>query len=73
MKLYHLLGVFACVVPPILYILFNAVEYILNTILGKDLPWYIDLLCGLFLSPIVIPAWLICYIANFCDVVSPWF
>ncbi len=40
-------------------------EFCLMTWFGKDAPWFIDLLCGIVLSEILLPVWLVTYVLSF--------
>lgn len=39
-------------------------QYVLWSIIGRDVPWYWDIIMGLFLGEITIPAWIICLFLN---------
>lgn len=47
-------------------------DYSLNAIFGKDIPWYGDVACGLFLGEFTIPVALICWVLIQCDVDAPF-
>ncbi len=46
-------------------------DYILYSIFGKDIPWYGDLVAGLFLGELAIPATVVCWIVRLCGVDVP--
>ena len=47
-------------------------DYALETILGKNIPWYGDVICGLFLGEFAIPAAVICWVMTLCGVEPPF-
>ena len=50
-----------------------AFQYSLKTVFNRDVPWYTDVVCGLFLGEIVVPAAIVCYIVkNVADVPAPF-
>jgi len=48
-------------------------DYNLNVYFGKDIPWYGDCLAGFFTAPINVPAAVVGYVLECCDVVTPIF
>ena len=48
-------------------------DYCLFACFGKDIPWYGDMVGGLFLGWAVIPATVICWIVKMCGVAVPFF
>ena len=46
-------------------------DYSLSYIFAKDVPWYADMVCGLFLGEFTIPAAIICWILNMCGIPAP--
>lgn len=46
-------------------------NYCLNAILGKDVPWYVDGICGLFVGGVTVPLTIILWILNQCGLVFP--
>jgi hypothetical protein len=46
--------------------------YSLFSILGKEIPWYADAICGLFLGQFAIPCALVCWILRLCGVEAPF-
>jgi hypothetical protein len=49
-----------------------AFGYSLWSVLGKDVPWYADLLAGIVLRQYVLPAAILCWIARLCGVAVPF-
>lgn len=47
-------------------------DYSLDTIFEKDIPWYGDAVCGLFLGEITIPCAVICWVLVQCDIEAPF-
>lgn len=47
--------------------------YVLEALLGKDVPWYADALAGLFLGQFMIPAAVISWILKLCGFEVPFF
>jgi len=47
-------------------------DYSLYSITGKDIPWYGDMVCGLFLGEIALPAAIICWVMRMCGVDVPF-
>lgn len=48
-------------------------DYVLYSIVGKDIPWYADGIAGLFLGEFSIPLTVICWIVRLCGVPAPFF
>ena len=46
-------------------------DYCLWFVFGKDIPWYADAVCGIFLAEITVPGMIVCWILNLCGVGSP--
>lgn len=46
-------------------------DYCLQYIFNKDAPWYIDILCGLFLGEITIPLTLVLWLLDLVNIISP--
>lgn len=40
-------------------------DYVLYSVLGKDIPWYGDMLAGLFVGEFTVPAAIVCWILRF--------
>jgi hypothetical protein len=49
-----------------------AFDYALSSILGKDIPWFGDMICGLFLGELAIPAMVICWVMRLCGIHAPF-
>ncbi len=47
-------------------------DYCLFTIFGKNVPWYVDMVAGLFLAEPLLPITIICWIATLCGVSVPF-
>jgi hypothetical protein len=47
-------------------------DYCLFAIFGKDIPWYADMVAGLFLGELAIPATVICWIVQLCGMAAPF-
>lgn len=60
-----------CLTPILVFLLFNLLlggvcfDFSLWAFFGKDIPWYADLLCGLFLGQFVIPIAVVAWILSF--------
>ncbi len=60
-----------CLGAALVLLLFNLLlggfcfDFSLWALFGKDIPWYADLLCGLFLGQFVIPIAFIAWILSF--------
>jgi len=48
-------------------------SYSLNSFFGKDAPWYLDVVGGLFLGELTIPLAVVCFILNSIGVHTPYF
>ena len=48
-------------------------DYSLDVYFGQDIPWYGDVLAGIFTSPITVPAAVIAYVLVECDQPTPVF
>ena len=48
-------------------------DYILNFMFGKDIHWFGDMLCRLFLGEFTIPLAVICFVLNACGIEPPLF
>jgi hypothetical protein len=46
-------------------------DYNLDTYFGKNIPWYVDCLAGLFTAPINVPAAVLGLVLVKCDVPTP--
>lgn len=46
--------------------------YILETVFGKNVPWYADALGGLVLSSLAVPGAIICWILTLAGVATPF-
>ena len=57
--------------------LFNVVfggfsfDYCLWNLLEKNVPWFADILCGLLLAEITVPAMVVIYILKMCGIEFP--
>lgn len=67
------LGCFAVVAAFGLTIGAAAFQYSLWSIFAKDVPWYADMIGGLFLEAVVIPLAVACWIARLCGVEVPFY
>jgi hypothetical protein len=47
-------------------------DYSLYSIVGKDIPWTLDAVCGLFLGEFTIPCALVCCVLRHCDIETPF-
>lgn len=47
--------------------------YALWSIFGKDIPWYGDMVAGLFCGQFVVPIALVCWILRLCGMETPFF
>jgi hypothetical protein len=43
------------------------------SLIGKDAPWYLDGLAGMFASPVVVPLAVVCWVVRACGVGIPFF
>lgn len=66
------IGGFGILVGITLFIVTLMFEYSFQTIFGKDLPWFLDLLGGVILNGIILIVWFICLVCNYSGVPSPW-
>ena len=48
-------------------------DYNLTVYFGKDIPWYGDCLAGFFTVPVNVPAAVIGYVLECCEVTTPIF
>ncbi len=48
-------------------------DYCLWSIFGKDVPFYMDMLCGLFVGQFTIPLAVVCLLLRCCGVEVPFF
>jgi hypothetical protein len=39
-------------------------QYVLWSFIGRDVPWYWDVIMGLFLGEFTVPLWIICLFLN---------
>ena len=46
--------------------------YSLESVFGKDIPWYGDMVAGLFLGQFTIPSAVVCWILKLCGVETPF-
>jgi hypothetical protein len=49
-----------------------AFQYSLSTVFGKNIPWYGDVIAGLFLGEFTIPCAIVCWIITLCGVEAPF-
>lgn len=49
-----------------------AFQYSLWSIFAKDVPWYADMIAGLFLGEFVVPLAVLCWIVRLCGVEVPF-
>lgn len=47
-------------------------DYSLMAVFGKDIPWYADVLCGIFIGSALIPVALVCWVMELCGVPTPF-
>jgi hypothetical protein len=47
-------------------------DYCLYSILGKDIPWFGDMICGLFLGEVTVPLAIVCWVMRLCGVEVPF-
>lgn len=47
-------------------------QYCLWAIFGKDVPWYLDALAGLFLAEFTCPLAIFCAIVKLCGIAAPF-
>lgn len=57
----------------IFYLLFSgwSFDYCLMMLIGKNIPWYGDIICGLFVGSVTIPLAIVMWVLNFFGVVTP--
>ena len=48
-------------------------DYCLAFLFAKDIPWYADMVAGLFLGEFTIPGMVVCWILGLCGVATPLF
>lgn len=46
-------------------------DYVLQNTFDKDVPWYADVVAGLFASPVTVPGTVILWILKLCGVAMP--
>ena len=46
-------------------------DYCLWYIFGKNIPFIADMVCGLFLAELTVPAMFVCWILNLCGIPAP--
>ena len=68
-------GALDSAVTALLIAVFGALSfnYCLWNIFGKDIPWYGDLMCGVFSARVTVPLSIILWILKICGVVMPLF
>ncbi len=49
-----------------------AFQHCLWSIFGKDVPWYADMIAGLFLGEFVVPLACFCWVVRLCGVEVPF-
>lgn len=47
-------------------------DYCLHRYIGKDIPWYMDMICGLFTFPLCVPLAVVGYCLELSGVPSPF-
>jgi hypothetical protein len=47
-------------------------QYCLSAVFGKDVPWYADMIAGLFLAEFTVPGAIFCYVVRLCGVPAPF-
>ena len=47
-------------------------DYVLWSVAGKDIPWYVDLVAGFIASPVMLPGTVICWVMTLCGVQTPF-
>lgn len=67
------IGIYLSIFSLSLWFLAFCFDYSLNAILGKDLPWYVDILGGVILNAIITVLAFICWIVQLCGIASPFF
>ena len=48
-------------------------DYSLFSLFGKDIPWYGDMVAGLFLGQFAGPIAIICWVVRLCGIDAPFF
>jgi len=48
-------------------------DYCLWNVFGKDIPWYLDILCGIVLGEFIIPATVVVFILKIAGLAIPFF
>jgi len=47
-------------------------DYCLLTIFGKDIPWYLDIICGIVFGEFIIPATVVIFILKIAGLAVPF-
>lgn len=68
-----LLIIYGAIIGIIFFIITKMFEYSLWCTIGKDIPWYGDLLGAILLNGVNFPVFGICLIARMCGVDIPFF
>ena len=46
-------------------------DYVLQNTFEKDVPWYADVVAGLFASPVTVPGTVVLWVLKLCGVAMP--
>lgn len=46
-------------------------NYCLWYIFNKDIPWFADVVCGLFLGEVTVPLAIVCWVLDLCGIAAP--
>ncbi len=66
-------GFYGAIVCAALYVSALCFQYSLNVLVGKDVPFYADILGGIVTGGLTIPATVLLWIATLCGVHTPIF
>jgi len=66
-------GVYSLILFLILWLLSFCFEYSLYIIIGKDIPWYADLIGGIVLNACIVSVAFICWVIELCGATTPLF
>lgn len=47
-------------------------DYCLWSIFGKNIPWYADVICGIFTAEVTIPGMIVCFILRMFGIEAPF-
>jgi hypothetical protein len=48
-------------------------DYCLFSIFGKDIPFVLDMICGVFTAEVTVPLSIVCFILRLCGIHVPFF